>query len=189
MNMEAFRSVTRNQHCWVAVGVICAVSGGLALIASAGASAANHPPRVNPTASRPPSVRPHHHDLGAGGLATITEVQLQAVGVTLAPPTSSSVPITADQAAEAAHAQFEEPVVEEALDQCTQGSIVDQPCWAVSLAPPLGAASASWGGPAIRYSSGNSNARWTFELVLVDAETGTVITGIVSAVPPNSPSS
>jgi hypothetical protein len=164
------------------VGVI-AVAGAVAAVATSGATAASshhHKANGRHTTGKPAVTA---HDFGTTGLKTITDHQLSTVGVQLAAPTTTNVPVSAAQAAQVAQSHFHQSVIEEALASCTQGSVVAQPCWAISLTPPAGQASPIWGGPALAYAAPSSNTSWTFELVLVDAESGSLITGIVSAVP------
>lgn len=173
------------------LGVISVLGGAAALLFSGGSSAATRAKDSgSPSLRRSPKwSQSQARNLSTRGMTTITEYQLETVGVALAPPTATSPPITASQAIQIAEAKFDQPVLEEVLAQCSQGAVVNQICWAVSLTPPPGVASPIWGGPALAYSSGTSSDSWRFELVLVDAKTGDLITGIVSAVPPTAPTS
>lgn len=181
-----YRVLTRRPTRRFLAAAILPTALGVAAVARHHLDARAYSVGATPSASTP-HLRPEAERVGSSGaLQSITAFQLATVGVTLGSPAPGTPSVDAAQADAAAQAVVDQPVIETALAACTNGSAVDQSCWAVSLQPPAGTSGAWWGGPAAAYSDGASSPL-RFELVLVDAASGSVMTVIGSSVPPAPP--
>lgn len=124
-------------------------------------------------------------------MSTITAYQLASVGVQLGspsiPPDQAVSPAAADAVAERL---FPNPVLETVLAQCKMMDsqpVTSEPCWAVSVQPPAGNEYDLWG-PSATYDNSHPTPPPTFQLVLVDAESGALITGVQAGTPASPPS-